>query len=111
MDYIIEIRTAYKDRLERIQKRDYLLRKKTLVRRDKEVNDSLKKGKRKADKIIYNNGQKEELELAAEEVYERIINPKDKIKQSVKEKYKVENIPQKVNYKKKERLKDKRKTR
>ncbi len=73
-----------------------MLRKKTLVRRDKEVNDSVKKGKRRVDKIIFNNGKREELKVAADEIYENIITKEEKTKLSVREKYKVRNIPQKV---------------
>ena len=93
LDYIIKLEASYKDRLERISKRDNILRKGTLIRRDKEVKAALKKGNRRIDKTIFNNGSREDLQKEAEEIYEKTIKPTEKTKQTVREKYKVDNTP------------------
>lgn len=81
------------------------------MRRDKEVSRSLRKGKRQADRVIFNNGDRSDLQIAADEVYESVIKQKEKTKQTMREKYKVENIPQKSIFREKKRSKDKRKIR
>ena len=88
-----------------------MLRKRTLVRRDKEVNDSVRKGRRTINKVIYNGGQREDLKIAADEVYETVIKQDIKKKETIREKYKVEVTPQKLNIKRKERFKDQKRTR